>query len=96
MRPAWGKCGRKARFREEAVAVRRARELGLRAYPCQRCSGWHLTSMAYRDEKPVARPVDRGLELRRARRALAELERKRITGPLLESARRRVAELEEL
>lgn len=37
------KCG-KRRFRNEFEARRHAQLYGLRAYPCQICNGWHLTS----------------------------------------------------
>lgn len=40
---AWSRCKRKHRFTDEHRATRRARELGLRAYGCSNCHGWHLT-----------------------------------------------------
>lgn len=39
----WRSCKRKARYRNEHEAQRRANEIGLRAYECEICNGWHLT-----------------------------------------------------
>ena len=36
-------CRRKARFRDEWVAMERAAKLGMRSYACPICSGYHLT-----------------------------------------------------
>ncbi len=90
-RSEWNSCKRKARFRNEHDAERQAKKHGLRAYTCEACDGFHLTSMALRPaprQRAQARPE---VAAERARRALAELERKGVSGPLLDSARAEVA-----
>lgn len=42
------KC-RKVRFRNRFEAKKRARDLNMRAYPCNKCNGWHLTSQVFDD-----------------------------------------------
>lgn len=37
-------CASKVRFRDEHEARKRGKRLGLRAYACRFCHGWHLTS----------------------------------------------------
>lgn len=37
-------CGRKVRITTEAKAKRKAQRYGLRAYACEFCRGFHLTS----------------------------------------------------
>lgn len=37
-------CKLKTRFRTEFDAKKKGKEIGLRAYPCRFCKGWHLTS----------------------------------------------------
>jgi hypothetical protein len=41
-------CARKRRFANAAAAEEGARALGIRAYACRYCAGWHLTSLAQR------------------------------------------------
>lgn len=91
----WGQCARKARFKDEHTANRRAAELGFRAYPCKFCRGWHLSSLPFRDHPHGGRrDNEREVKLALAKRALAELERKGVKGPLLDRAKEHVAELE--
>jgi hypothetical protein len=64
----------------EVVAVAR----GLRIYRCPDCRRWHLTSK---------RITPGGVEKMRVAKAVAELRRKGITGPLRDQAEARAAEL---
>lgn len=88
-----GMCGRKRRFSDDNAAERIGRPYGQRAYYCQQCGGYHLTKAAVRPRpaKPVISSPD--AEVARARAALAELERKHVTGPLLDGARAHLAAL---
>ena len=72
-------CLRKVRYDTEAEAERRT-FVGRTAYRCPHCRGWHITSQ----EKD---------ELYLAQRAVRELERKGIAGPLLRTARNHLASL---
>ena len=42
----WRECGRKVRFASEHIANHRASEIGLRAYLCEHCDGYHLSHLA--------------------------------------------------
>lgn len=84
----------KARFRTEDEADRRAKKHGLRSYYCRECRGFHLTSAGYSQTRALrAKKPSAAVELARAERALAELERKGVVGPLLDAARARVSGL---
>lgn len=74
-------CKRKARFPTHAAADIRAGLYGQVVYLCPHCGGYHCTSGASRQR----------VERERAERALAELERKGVRGPMLETAVRNVA-----
>ena len=75
-------CKRKARFAQRRDADARASAYGQAVYECRHCGGFHCTS-----------GVSQGrVERERAERALAELHRKGVTGPLLETAIATVAE----
>lgn len=37
----------KDRFENEFDCKKRANQLGMRAYPCPHCNGWHLTSRVF-------------------------------------------------
>lgn len=89
----WTGCASKKRFTEHE-AGRIAARFGQRAYFCTWCNGWHCTKRA--DKHTVVRqraPETPHIALARAERALGELLRKGVTGPLLDAARARVAEL---
>lgn len=90
----WFSCRSKARFDTEHEAERRARRYGQRVYECGRCGGWHCSAEAFVPRRFVAARVHPNVELDRARKGLAELERKHITGPLRDAAEQRVRELE--
>lgn len=47
-RQRWNSCERKDRFADEHEANRRAKRFGLRAYECDACAGYHLTSKGAR------------------------------------------------
>ena len=50
-----GECERKVRYAPKAVAKERGRELGMRAYRCRWCNGYHLTSDLDGATSPKAR-----------------------------------------
>lgn len=72
----WAWCKRKTRFAEEHRAVRRANQLGLRAYGCSNCHGWHLTKMPLTTRAtPFVRPPQAPTPVETAKRRLREAER---------------------
>lgn len=90
----WGSCRAKARFATVHEAEKRARKYGQRAYECDRCGGWHCSRQPYTPRPVRIRTEHPNVELDRARRGLAELRRKHITGPLRDAAEQRVRDLE--
>lgn len=89
----WSACGSKARFDNEHHAGRVAAKYGQRIYLCTFCQGWHLTSQELRRALPTREVDTPQLELDRVHRALTELRRKRVTGPLLDEALAREREV---
>lgn len=70
---AWAWCKRKTRFAEEHRAIRRANQLGLRAYGCSNCHGWHLTKMPLTTRAtPFVRPSQAPTPLEMTKRRLRE------------------------
>jgi len=80
----WSTCERKTRFPDYHEATRRAAQIGLRAYECMLCGGWHLTHQASRPSKrphappPAPKPVisditKLGMQLLEAHRILDKL-----------------------
>jgi hypothetical protein len=88
-------CCSKKRFADENAAEKRGRPYAQRAYMCDFCGGFHLTSKELRWTHKVrnADPNAPWVRLERAQRALRELERKNITGPLYDTACVTVSEL---
>lgn len=85
MSSAWHDCQRKARFTEHE-AQKRVEKHGGHVYDCARCGGFHVSTKPFRGAKYQKRPTHPNTELDRAHRALDELRRHKVTGPLLDTA----------
>lgn len=83
----WSQCESKARFTTEEYAERTGkRHVPMqRAYHCQWCDGFHLTRSEPRQVKNRATTHPDEV-IARAERAVAELVKKKVTGPLLDTA----------
>jgi len=92
-------CGSKCRFRTEDEALKFGKKRGLRVYDCGFCGGYHLTSRpkVFATILPFYRTDEKSrlaLRIERAQKALRELDRKGVSGPLRDAAETHLRDLE--
>lgn len=95
MSSGWRQCESKTRFSTEEYATKIGSKYGnQRAYHCNFCNGFHLSSQPPRPADPPKKPLNLRKQVQNAEKAVAELKRKKISGRFLEEAERHLAELE--
>lgn len=86
----WSSCRSKTRYNTDTDAERAGKKYGHRDYFCEVCEGFHLTHQARLFSAKDVRKADGSLlpsvRIARARKALAELDRKNIKGLIRDAA----------